>query len=213
MVRILVVDDHAIVRRGVIRILEESAELGASCDEAASAQDAARLVSAGHYDMVLLDISLPGAHGLELLKSLHRDHPKVPIAVLSMYPEDQYAIRALTLGAVGYLSKESAPEELILAARKVLAGGRYISAPLAERLAAHLGSGTKKGFLPHDDLSNREFAVLRLMGGGKTPAQIAAELFLSVKTVSTYRARVLAKMKLNSNAELMSYALKHNLAE
>jgi two-component system, NarL family, invasion response regulator UvrY len=213
MVKILVVDDHAIVRGGVVRILEGSPEFAASCDQAATAQEAERLIESASYDMVLLDVSLPGVNGLDLLKGLHRDHPRLPILILSMHPEDQYAIRALTLGAVGYLSKESAPEELISAAHKVLTGGRYISPPLAERLAAHLGSGTKKGGLPHEELSDREFAVLRLIGAGKTPTQIAAELFLSVKTVSTYRSRILQKMKLDSNAQLMSYALKNHLTD
>ena len=212
MVQILVVDDHAIVRRGVIRILEESSDLEARCDEAATAQDTLRMVAAGRYAMVLLDISLPGASGLELLKVLRRDHPKLPIVILSMYPEDQYAIRALTMGAVGYLTKESAPEDLVAAVQKALAGGRYISASLAEQMAVHLVSGSKKGSLPHEDLSDREFAVLRLIGAGRTPTQIAGELFLSVKTISTYRSRVLLKMNLKSNAELMSYALKNSLA-
>ena len=212
MVKILVIDDHAIVRRGVIRILEESPDLGACCDEAACAQEAERQLAAGSYDMVLLDISLPGVSGLALLKNLHRKNPKVPIVILSMHPEEQYAIRALALGAVGYLTKESAPEVLVLAARRVLEGGRYISAALAERLAAHLGSGTGKGSLPHEGLSDREFEVLRLIGAGRTPMQIAGELFLSVKTVSTYRSRILQKMGLKNNSEIMSYAHKNGLS-
>jgi two-component system, NarL family, invasion response regulator UvrY len=211
MVRILVVDDHAIVRRGVVRTLEETPDLEASCDEAANAQDAVRLVSTGGYAMVLLDIALPGVNGLDLLKTLRHNHPKLPVVMLSMYTEDLYAIRALTLGAVGYLSLESPPEDLVAATRKVLAGGRYISAPLAERMAAHLCPGAHRAFLPHEELSDREFAVLRLIGAGKTPTQIAGELFLSVKTVSTYRSRVLQKMNLKNTAELMSYALKNHL--
>lgn len=211
MLKILVVDDHAIVRKGVIRILEESSDIDATCDEAANAQDAARMAATGNYAMALLDISLPGVNGLELLKNLRRDHPGLPIMILSMHPEDQYAIRSLTLGAVGYLTKESAPDELVAATNRVLAGGRYISASLAERLAAHLGSGNKSGALPHEELSDREFEILRLIASGRTPTQIANELFLSVKTVSTYRTRVLQKMNLNSSAELMSYAHKNNL--
>ena len=213
VVKILVVDDHAIVRKGVIRVLEGSPALDATCDEAGNAQDAIRLISGGSYAMALLDISLPGVSGLELLKKLHRDHPELPIVILSMYPEDQYAIRALTLGAVGYLSKESAPEDLVSAVHKVLAGGRYISPQLAERLAAHLGSGSRTGSAPHEELSDREYAVLRLIGAGRTPKQIAGELFLSAKTVSTYRSRILRKMELNNNAELMNYALRNNLAD
>ena len=213
MVRILVIDDHAIVRKGVIRILEESLDPRAVCDEAANARDATRLLATENYNMVLLDISLPGVSGLDLLKDLHRDHPKVPIMILSMHAEDQYAIRALTLGAIGYLTKESAPEDLLLAVRKVLSGGRYISAQLAERLAAHLGSSSRRGSLPHEELSDREFEVLRLIGAGRTPTQMADELYLSVKTVSTYRSRILLKMHLKSNAELMSYALKNNLSD
>ena len=211
MLKVLVVDDHAIVRKGVVRILEESPEIEADCDEAANAQEATRMAATGNYAMVLLDISLPGVNGLELLKNLRRDHPGLPIMILSMHPEDQYAMRALTLGAVGYLTKESAPDELVLAVHRVLAGGRYISASLAERLAAHLGSGMRTGTLPHEGLSDREFEILRLIGAGRTPTQIANELFLSVKTVSTYRSRILQKMHLNSSAELMNYALRNNL--
>jgi two-component system, NarL family, invasion response regulator UvrY len=213
MAKILVVDDHAIVRKGVIQVLGDDTELQADCDQAASAQDAARMVAARRYDMALLDISLPGVGGLELLKTMRRECPKLPILILSMYPEDQFAIRALTLGAAGYLSKESAPEDLLLAARKVLAGGRYISAALAERMAAHLAAGAKPGTAPHEDLSDREFAVLRLIGTGRTPVQIAAELFLSAKTVSTYRSRILKKLALKTNADLVHYALKNCLAD
>jgi two-component system, NarL family, invasion response regulator UvrY len=212
MVKILVIDDHAIVRKGVIRILEQSPDLRAACDEAANGHDATRLIAGCSYDMVLLDISLPDVSGLELLKTLHRDHPRLPILIFSMHAEDLYAIRALSLGAVGYLTKGCSPDDLVRAARKVLAGGRYITPGLAERLAAHLGSTAKKSFLPHEELSDREFEVLRLIGAGRTPTQIADELCLSVKTVSTYRSRILQKMSLESNAQIMSYALKNNLS-
>ena len=213
MFKILVVDDHAIVRKGVIGILEETPDVEVTCDEAANAREALAKVSANIYGMVLLDISMPGASGLELLKQLHQEHPELPVLLLSMHPEEQYAIRALSLGAVGYLTKESAPDELILAVQKILAGGRYISSSLAERMAAHLGSGRQTCDLPHEALSSRESEILRLIGAGKTPTQMADELFLSIKTVSTYRTRILNKMNMKNNAEIIGYAIKHGLLD
>jgi len=211
--KILVVDDHTLVRRGVIRILEQNRDLMVTCDEAGQAQEAVRLASERHYDLILLDIALPGVNGLDLLKALHREAPRVPIIILSMYPEDQYAIRCFTQGAAGYLAKDSAPEDLVAAVRKVLAGGRYLSGELAEYLAEHLAAGPGHTVLSHEDLTDREFVVLRLCGAGKSPAQIAGELFLSVKTVNTYRARVMNKLGLKSNAELISYAIRHQLSK
>jgi DNA-binding NarL/FixJ family response regulator len=211
MVHILVIDDHALVRRGIIRVLENAPELQARCDEAAGVQEATRLTAARRYHLALLDISLPGVSGLELLKALHRDHPKLPILLLTMHPEHQFAIRALSMGASGYLTKESAAEDLVTAVRRVLSGGRYVSPALAERLASHL-SAANQGLQPsHHALTDREFAVLRLIGAGRKPAQIAGELFLSVKTINTYRSRILRKLDLSSSAQLMSYALRHNL--
>jgi len=208
---ILVVDDHAFVRKGVIRILEESSSIEATCDEATNAKDAEQKITTGVYDLILLDISIPGSNGLELLKRLHKHHPNLPIMILSMLPENQYAVRALTLGAVGYLTKESAPEELVIAVRKALSGGRYVSSNLADRLAAHLGAGLKTESLPHERLSDREFQILCMIGEGRTPTQIGNDLFISIKTVSTYRSRILHKMELKNNAELMSYVIKQNL--
>lgn len=211
--KILVVDDHTLVRRGVIRILEQSRDLEVSCDETGQAQEALRLVAGGSYDLVLLDIALPGVNGLDLLKSLHREAPRLPIIILSMYPEDQYAIRCFTQGAAGYLAKDSAPEDLVMAVRKVLSGGRYLSGGLAEHLAGHLAAGPAPTVISHEELTDREFVVLRLSGAGKSPAQIAEELFLSVKTVNTYRARIMSKLGLKSNAEVISYAIRHNLSK
>ncbi|GFO58086.1 DNA-binding response regulator [Geomonas silvestris] len=209
---ILIVDDHAILRKGVIRSLEDT-HLGISCDEASNGEEALKKVASRKYDMVLLDISLPGRSGLDVLKQLNREQPALPVVMLSMYPEEDYAIRALSLGACGYLTKESASEEIEAAVQKVLAGGRYISPSLAETVAVHLGSGLDKGALPHDALSSREAQFLRMIGSGKTPSQIADELSLSIKTVSTYRSRVLTKLKLSNNAELIKYAIKHGLAD
>lgn len=209
---ILIVDDHAILRKGVIRSLEET-KLSVSCDEASNAEEALLKVAAHKYDLVLLDISLPGRSGLDLLKQLSHDHPSLPVVILSMYPEEDYAIRALSLGACGYLTKENASEEIETAVQKVLSGGRYISPSLAETVAIHLGSGLDRGSLPHDALSSRESQFLRMIGRGMTPSQIADELDLSIKTVSTYRSRVLTKLKLSNNAELIKYAIKHGLAD
>jgi DNA-binding NarL/FixJ family response regulator len=165
---ILIVDDHAILRKGVIRSLED-ARLSLTCDEASNAEQALAKLAARKYDMVLLDISLPGRSGLDLLKQLNREQPSLPVVMLSMYPEEDYAIRALSLGACGYLTKESASEEIEAAVRKVLAGGRYIGPSLAETVAIHLGSGLDKGALPHDALSSRESQFLRMIGAGMTP--------------------------------------------
>lgn len=211
MSKILVVDDHAIVRKGVILILHESPGIEATFDEASDAGQAERKIIKEKYDLVLLDISMPEGDGLELLKKLHRLHPKLPILVLSMFPEEQFAIRALTLGAVGYLTKDNAPDELVVAVRKVLSGGRYITSSIADRIAGQLGSGWDKEGMPHERLSDREFQVLRMIGEGKTATRIAEALFISVKTVGTYRSRILQKMAMTTNAELMCYALKNNL--
>lgn len=213
MLRVLIVDDHAIVRKGVIGILQESWDSEVICDEAAQATDAKAAITKNKYDMVLLDISMPGENGLELLKQLHGDYPQLPVMILSMYPEEQYAIRALTLGAAGYLTKESAPDELVDAVKRILTGRRYISMAVAERMAAFLGSGRRSDLTSHDLLSEREFQILRLMAQGKTPTEIANELFISIKTVSTYRMRLLKKMNLRNNAEVINYAFRHGLME
>lgn len=210
MHKILVVDDHAVVRQGIISILERSLTSTFSCDEATTALEAEAKLETGKYSVVLLDLTMPGMSGLDLLDKLHRERPGLPVLVLSMHPEEQYAVRALSLGSAGYLTKESAPAELVLAVNRILAGGRYISSSLAERLADCLVSG-KQTSLPHEVLSDRERQVLLLIGAGKVPKQIAAEIGISEKTVSTYRSRILVKLELSSTTEIIRYVLKHNL--
>lgn len=211
MPKILVVDDHAMVRKGVIRTLEETPGIKVACDEASTAKETEEKIATASYDLVLLDISVPGSNGLELLKKLHESQPNLPILIFSMLPEEQYAVRALIQGAVGYLTKESASEELAVAVSKVLSGGRYISSSLADRLVSHVVAGFKTVDLPHERLSNREFQILCMIGRGRTPTQIGSALFISIKTVSTYRSKILHKMGLNNNAELIAYVIKNNL--
>jgi two-component system, NarL family, invasion response regulator UvrY len=207
IVKLLLVDDHAVVREGLKRILDNEPGMHVA-GEAGDSIDAMQLVRTEHYDVVLLDISLPGKNGLDILKSIKATKPHTRVLILSMFPEDQYAIRVLRAGASGYLAKESAPRELVNAIRKVASGGTYVSQALAERLAGELAQPNES---PHETLSDREFAVLRMIASGKSPTQIADELQLSVKTISTYRARILVKMNLQNNAELTHYALKNNL--
>lgn len=162
-----------------------------------------------HWDIVVLDITMPGRSGLEVLREIKRSKPRLPVLVLSMHPENQFAVRVLKRGASGYMTKESAPDELVGAIRKIMAGGRYVSTSLAEKLATYLSSDNQKQ--PQEMLSDREFQVLRLIASGKMVGEIAKELSLSVKTISTYRARILEKMGLKNNAELMHYAMQHEL--
>jgi two-component system invasion response regulator UvrY len=207
-VRILIADDHAVVRQGLKQVLADEfadAEFG----EAGTAPEALSLASQGHWDVVVTDISMPGRSGLELLKDLQAIHPHLPVLVLSMHPEDEFAVRVIRAGAAGYLNKDTAPAELAQAVRKVMAGGRYVSAALAEQLATGLQRGGDKP--PHELLSDREFEVFRLIASGKAVKEIAAELSLSVKTISTYRTRVLEKMNLRTNADLMRYATQRGL--
>ncbi|RPI50405.1 MAG: DNA-binding response regulator, partial [Chloroflexi bacterium] len=168
-------------------------------------------VRAETWDVVVLDISMPDRSGLDILKQIRSERPKLPVLVLSMYSEDQYAIRVLKAGASGYLTKDSAADELVKAIRKVVSGGRYVSPLLAEKLAFEIGDDSSR--LPHEALSDREFQVLRMIAAGKSVKEIAAELSLSVKTVSTYRARLLEKMNLGTNAELIHYAIQNNLID
>ena len=208
--RILIVDDHSVVRRGLKQILVDEfkkAEFG----EASNAGEALERVRKEAWDAVVLDITMPGRSGLEALKEIKEAKPKLPVLVLSMHPEDQFAVRVLKSGASGYMTKESAPEELVGAVKKVLAGGRYVSPALAEKMASYLAIDTPKP--PHERLSDREFVVLRMIASGKTASQIAEELSLSVKTVSTYRTRILEKTGMMSNAELTHYAIKNQLVE
>lgn len=210
MIEVLVVDDHAVVRRGLAQILAEERDMGV-CGEAQNAREALELVRGEHWDVVVLDLSLPDRSGLDVLKEVQQARPKLPILVLSIHPEDQFAVRVLKAGAAGYLTKEAAPEELARAIRKVAGGGKYVSASLAERLALDLEAGTAQP--PHKTLSDREYEVLRLIASGKTVSEIADYLSLSVKTVSTYRARVMEKMRLKTNAELTRYAIRHSLVD
>jgi len=210
MMRILIADDHAILRRGLIEILKRELE-GTVCGEAENAEQTLAQVQGHDWDLVILDVTMPGRSGIDVLADLKRLRPKLPVLILSMHPEDQYGKRVLKAGASGYLNKDSAPEELIKAVRKVLAGGRYVSPALAEVLALDLGRQADQPL--HDRLSDRELEILRLIGSGKTISQIAEVLHLSVSTVSTYRGRISEKMNLTTTAELMSYALRHELAD
>jgi two-component system, NarL family, invasion response regulator UvrY len=210
MIRVLIADDHAILRRGLIEILRRELK-DAVCGEAENAQQSLAEVQGHDWDVVILDITMPGRSGVDVLADLKRLRPKLPVLVLSMYPEDQYAKRVLKAGASGYMNKDSAPEELIKAIRKVLAGGRYVSRTLAEKLALDLCEDA--GRPVHETLSNREFEVLRMFAQGKTTSQIAEELQLSVTTVSTYRTRILEKMNMTTTAELMHYALRNSLVD
>ena len=208
VIRVLIADDHAILRRGLRDILVREVK-GAVCEEAQNAQEVLSLVQSHDWDLVILDVSMPGRSGFDVLRDLKRMRPNVPVLVLSMHPEDQYGTRVLKAGASGYMNKESAPEELIKAIRKVLAGGRYVSPTLAEKLALDLSAEAEQPL--HHRLSDRELEVLRMIGLGKTISQIAEELHLSVTTVSTYRARILEKMNLTTTAELIRYALSNHL--
>ncbi len=208
--RILIGDDHAVVRRGLKQILADEFPK-AVFGEAINGTEVLDRIWKQPWDLLLLDVTMPGRSGPEILKEVKRVRPKLPVLVLSVHPEDQYAVRVLKAGAAGYLTKEAAPEELANAVRKVLAGGRYVSASLAEKLAAGLATETDKS--PHEGLSDREFDVLRMIGSGKTVKEIASELSLSVKTVSTYRVRVLQKLEMKNNAELTRYVIQNRLAE
>lgn len=208
MIRILVADDHAIVRRGLRQIVADESDMEV-VGEAQTTQEILDLARQEEWDVIVLNISMPGRGGFEALKALKQTHSKRPVLVLSMYPEDQFAVRAFRAGAAGYMTKESAPEELVQAIRKVVRGGKYVSPSLAEKLAAELGEDAERP--PHDALSEREYHVLCLLASGKTVTQIAAEMSLSVKTISTYRARLLEKMRMKTNAEVTRYAIEHRL--
>ncbi|MBI5441158.1 MAG: response regulator transcription factor [Deltaproteobacteria bacterium] len=209
-IRILLADDHAVVRRGLKQIISETVELSVA-DEATDGYDALDKALRNDYDLVLLDISMPGSSGIEVLQRLRSERPKVPVLVLSIHSEKQYALRALKAGAFGYLTKASAPEELSVAIRRILEGGRYISPPVAEALAVEFEKGTDRA--PHERLSQREAEVLRRIASGMSLKGAADEMHLSVKTVSTYRARILEKMGMKSNADLTRYAIRNQLVE
>ena len=207
---IIIADDHSIVREGLKQILFEIPDMNIS-DEAKNGNELFQKILKNHYDIVVLDIKMPGTNVIDLIKKIKNHKAHMPILILSMYPEEQYAVRMLKAGASGYLTKESAPKELVTAIQKIAEGGKYISPSLAEQLANHLGDNREKP--NHEILSDREFQVFQMISAGKSVKGIAEELNLSEKTVSTYRARVLQKMKLKNNAELTHYAFKHNLID
>ena len=209
MTRVLIADDHAIVRRGLKEILVRELE-DSTFGEAKDAEEVLVRMQSGDWDLLILDITMPGRSGLDVLRDLKVLRPKLPVLVLSVHSEAQYGKRILSAGASGFMNKESAPEELIVAVRKVLAGGLYVSSGLAERLALELNAEVRD---VQDTLSHREFEVLRMIALGNTMSQIAEELRLSVSTVSTYRTRILEKMGMTTTAELMRYALSNHVVD
>jgi len=209
-IQVLIADDHTVVRRGLRQILQETDDIAVGA-EAASGQEVLELVRSRDWDVLLLDITMPGRSGLDILAELKTERPKLPVLVLSMHSEDQFATRVLKAGASGYLPKETAPEELVRAIRKVHAGGKYISAAQAEKLLHVLDPANQQA--PHECLSNREYEVLRLTASGRTVSQIALQVNLSVKTISTYRTRILEKMNMKTNAQLTHYAIRNHLVD
>jgi DNA-binding NarL/FixJ family response regulator len=207
MIKVLVADDHAVVRRGLRGILAETPDILVG-GEASSSAEVLQLLARERWDVAILDIALKDGSGLDALAQIRRAYPEVACLVLTVYSEDQYAVRALRAGARGFLTKESAPECLVEAVRKVAAGGRWVTPELGEKLAGRLAEG---GGPPHERLTDREFDVLRRIASGRTVSQIAAELALSVKTISTYRTRILAKMGMATSAELTAYAVRAGL--
>jgi DNA-binding NarL/FixJ family response regulator len=208
VIRILVADDHSVVRQGLKQIIADSPDMEI-VGEAATSQEALELVRSGSFDLIILDISMPGQNGLEILRELKSESPALKVIILSMYPEEQYAIRSLRDGASAYLTKGSQPEELILAIKTVASGKRYITPSVADRLATYIEDNSKRP--PHETLSDREMEILMLIGSGKQVSDIAEELNLSIKTVSTYRSRILLKMNMETNAQLIRYSLQHGL--
>jgi two-component system invasion response regulator UvrY len=208
--RILIADDHAVFRRGLRETLSEAFSKIAF-GEARTAQETLEFVRCQDWDVVILDISMPGKSGLDILDDVRRLRPRIPVLLLTMHPEQQFARRALKSGAAGYLTKDSVPEELKVAIKRIAAGGRYVSATLAEKLAVDLRQGADVPL--HELLSDREFQVLRMIASGKSVKEMAEELSLSVKTVSTYRRRILEKTDMKTNAELIRYALQTRLVD
>jgi two-component system invasion response regulator UvrY len=208
MTNVLIADDHSIVREGIKSLLSNVPDILVA-GEACNSSEVFEKIQNAAIDLVILDITMPGQSGLEVLKQLKAEHPELPVLILSMHPEEQYGMRVLMAGADGYLTKEAAPEELLSAIRKITKGGKYITPSLAERLAKNLNrKGRPEGYRT---LSDREYEVLRGIGRGKTVSEVASELYLSVSTVSTYRRRVLEKLNLRTNADLTYYAIKQEL--
>jgi two-component system invasion response regulator UvrY len=210
MIKIIIADDHPIVRAGMKQIISEAADMSV-VDEAADGRQLLHKIREENFDVVILDITMPHIDGLDVLKQLKIEKPKLPIIILSIHPESQYALRVLKAGAAGYVTKTSAPEELIGAIRKVHRGGKYISPSIAEKLAFQLEADFE--VMPHEALSDREYQVLCMLASGKTVTEIADALALSVKTVSTYRSRILEKMNMKNNAELIHYAVQNKLVD
>lgn len=208
--KILIVDDHPLVRKGISEVLSA---VGAEIDEAATGVEAVLKVCEHEYDIVLLDISLPGQSGLEVLKLLKKERPRLPILILTMHPEKQYAIRAMKAGAAGYVTKDCEPEKLILVIEHIVQQGRYLSKSVTELMADDLSSASYREQIRHERLSDREFQVACLIASGRTVGQIAEDINLSVNTVSTYRTRLLAKLEMKTNAELTAYMIRKGLVE
>ena len=209
MSKILIADDNAIVRRGLIQILADESDMEVL--EAADPHEVIKLVREQSWDAIVLDLDMPGKSGLDVLKEIKQEKPKLPVLILTMHAEDQFAVRTLKAGAAGYLNKRSAPEELAKAIRKILKGGKYISENVADQLAVSLTKNAEKE--PHELLSDREFQVLCMIASGKTVGEIASELSLSIPTISTYRTRILEKTNMKTNAELTYYAIQKGLVK
>lgn len=208
MIRILIADDHSVVRKGLRQILLEGFPT-AHIEEVPDAEEMIRKIMQSPWDVVISDLSMPGRSGLEALSQIKQINPKLPVLILSIHPEDQYALRVLKAGASGYLSKDMAPDELVIAVQRVMLGKKYITPSIAEKLASVLDQDSGKA--AHENLSDREFSVLKLLAGGKSVSEIAESLFLSVTTVSTYRSRIMAKMGMKNNADLTLYSIEHKL--
>jgi DNA-binding NarL/FixJ family response regulator len=208
MIRVLIADDHTVVRRGLRQILLEGFPT-AYVEEVPDAEELIKKIMQAEWDVVISDLSMPGRSGLEALQQIKQIQPKLPVLILSIHPEDQYAIRVLKAGAAGYLSKDMAPDELVNAVQRVMLGKKYITPSIAEKLASVLDQDSSKAL--HEYLSDREFSVLKLLAAGKSVSEIAESLFLSVTTVSTYRTRIMAKMNMKSNADLTLYAVENKL--
>ena len=209
MIKILIADDHPLVREGLKKILRDERDMRVVC-EASNGQEVMRFVGKEDLSVLVLDITMPGLGGLDVLKYVKKKNPKLPILMLSMHPQERFALRALKMGAAGYLSKESVPLELVKAIRKVVSGGKYVTPSLAEELASGVASGNRPR---HESLSDREFEIMCLIASGKTVREIAEELYLSANTVNTYRLRLLEKMNMKSNAELIHYAVRNRFVE
>ena len=212
MIRVLIADDHAVVRQGLRQILADTSDMVVA-GEAATGPEALERVYGDEYDVLVLDLNLPGRSGFDILKDLHADKPTLPVLILSMHAEEQFAGRLLKAGAAGYLNKTAGPDKLVDAVRQIAAGRKFITPELAQALAEHMSDADGDGRLLHDSLSDREFQTLRLIAAGRKLSEIAVEMSLSAKTVSVYRARLLEKMRMKSNAELTRYALQNRLVE